>query len=92
MPITKEELIVLAEKGYYEFEDRLEKEKSSKIFAEYFENLKVLGDATNSWDLTMKDIHEINKVLCNEIRLTAKEYQLDDAFEFAKACIAHKIV
>lgn len=92
MSITKEALIILAEKGYYEFEDRLETEKSSKIFAEYFKNLKELGNIPDSWDLTMKDIHEINKMLCMEIRLTAKEYKLEDAFEFAKACIAHKII
>lgn len=92
MSISKEELVSLAEKGYYEFEDRLETEKSSKIFTEYFKNLTDLGNLPDSWDLTMKDIHEINKNLCMEIRLTAKEYQLEDSFEFAKACIAHKII
>lgn len=92
MSITKEELIALADKGYQEFEERLMKESSSKILAEYYNNLSDIKDIADSWDLVMRDIYEADSTLCNEIRLTAKEYELEDSFEFAKACIAHKLV
>lgn len=92
MSITKEELIKLADKGYREFEERVYSESSSKLLDEYFKSLLDIKDKTLFFDLTMKDIHGANSVLCNEIRLTAKEYRLEDSFEFAKACIAHSLI
>lgn len=39
----------------------------------------------------MKDIYELNKGSCLNIRMTAKEYEIEDSFSFAKACIAHTL-
>lgn len=89
MGITKEELVALAAKGYDRFEDRIENENPSKVIAEYYKNLENID--TSNWDLTMKDIYELNKGACLNIRMTAKEYEIEDSFSFAKACIAHTL-
>lgn len=91
MSLSKNELILLANKGREEFEERVWNEDTKQVINAFEKNLGTFGaKLAMNWGLTLDDIYKYDIHIHNHLVLSAKEVDLEP-LHFVRMCIAHKI-
>jgi len=90
MSLSKDELILIANQGREEFEERIWDEDSDALIKTFEKKLNTFGaKLANNWGLSLEDFYNYDQHIHNHMISSAKEAGLEP-FHFIKMCIAYK--